>query len=109
MNLAWKFMPLMSLHPISLLLYQCLWIIKKRKFFCKNVYFIKVKFGVSGLIPKIGSMDFYNHMHYDIAQHGSRDSSDSYSLRTPIFCAHRDFKFNFPPEQENICFITLAV
>lgn len=48
-------------------------------------------------------------MNYDIAQYGSYDSSDSYSLRTPIFCAHRDFKFNFPPEQENICFTTLAV
>lgn len=48
-------------------------------------------------------------MHYDIVTHGSCDSRDSYSLRAPIFCAFSDFKFNFPPEQENICFITLAV
>lgn len=53
-------MPLMSLHPISFLLYQYLWAIKKRDVFCKNGYFIKVKFGINGLIPKIESMIFYN-------------------------------------------------
>lgn len=87
MDLAWHVIPLMSLHPISLSFYQCLWTIKKRGIFCRNGYFITLKFGVNGLIPKIGSVDFYNHMHLGIAQHGSYDSSDSFSQDTNTVCS----------------------
>jgi len=53
-------------------------------------------------------MDPYSHMHKDITLYGSYDSSDSCSLRTPIFFAHRDFRIHFSPTQKKNFFITLC-